>query len=160
MGIAQATGMAPASDNSCNYKNSVEGGLKGGKASFHKKVSIHNENLDRQKQHRQWCLHAAATIDGRRTSRSAFSVLGWVPCEPWWCLYDYAVCLPLMRQVEPCLFTEVDHIVAHLKGSVGYPRFQCRHCNGHAWLGKYFPVLSKLLSTNLTSQNFHAHMLK
>ena len=66
----------------------------------------------------------------------------------------------LMRQVEPCLFTEADRFVARSKGPVGYPGFQCRHCNGHAGLGKYFPVSSKSLSTNSTSQNIHAHMLK
>jgi hypothetical protein len=38
--------------------------------------------------------------------------------------------------------------------------FQCRHCKGHAGLGKYFPVSSKSLSTNSTSQNIHSHLLK
>jgi hypothetical protein len=66
----------------------------------------------------------------------------------------------LMRQVEPCLFTESDRFVARSKGPIGYPGFQCRHCNGHAGLGKYFPVSSKSLSTNSTSQNIHAHLLK
>jgi hypothetical protein len=66
----------------------------------------------------------------------------------------------LMRQVEPCRFTEADRFVARSKGPVGYPGFQCRHCNGHAGLGKYFPVSSKSLSTNSTSQNIHAHLLK
>jgi hypothetical protein len=66
----------------------------------------------------------------------------------------------LMRQVETCHFTEADRFVARSKGPVGYPGFQCRHCTGHAGLGKYFPVLSKSLSTNSTSQNIHAHLLK
>lgn len=66
----------------------------------------------------------------------------------------------LMRQVEPCLFTEADRFVARSKGPIGYPGFQCRHCNGHAGLGKYFPISSKSLSTNSTSQNIHAHLLK
>lgn len=66
----------------------------------------------------------------------------------------------LMRQVEPCRFTEADRFVARSKGPVGYPGFQCRHCNGHAGLGKYFPVSAKSLSTNSTSQNIHAHLLK
>eukprot|EP00980_Cylindrotheca_fusiformis_P022791 scaffold9765_cov54-Cylindrotheca_fusiformis.AAC.1 len=66
----------------------------------------------------------------------------------------------LMRQVEPCFFTEADRFVARSKGPVGYPGFQCRHCNGHAGLGKYFPVSSKSLATNSTSQNIHAHLLK
>lgn len=66
----------------------------------------------------------------------------------------------LMRQVESCHFTEADRFVARSKGPVGYPGFQCRHCNGHAGLGKYFPVSSKSLATNSTSQNIHAHLLK
>lgn len=66
----------------------------------------------------------------------------------------------LMSQVESCLFTEADRFVARSKGPVGYPGFQCRHCNGHAGLGKYFPVTAKSLSTNSTSQNIHAHLLK
>ena len=66
----------------------------------------------------------------------------------------------LMRQVESCRFTEADRFVARSKGPVGYPGFQCRHCNGHAGLGKYFPVSAKSLSTNSTSQNIHAHLLK
>lgn len=66
----------------------------------------------------------------------------------------------LMRQVETCHFTEADRFVARSKGPVGYPGFQCRHCTGHAGLGKYFPVSSKSLSTNSTSQNIHAHLLK
>lgn len=66
----------------------------------------------------------------------------------------------LMRQVESCHFTEADRFVARSKGPVGYPGFQCRHCKGHAGLGKYFPVTSKSLATNSTSQNIHAHLLK
>jgi hypothetical protein len=66
----------------------------------------------------------------------------------------------LMHQVESCNFTESDRFVARSKGPVGYPGFQCSHCNGHAGLGKYFPVSAKSFSTNSTSQNIHAHLLK
>lgn len=66
----------------------------------------------------------------------------------------------LMSQVEACRFTEADRFVARSKGPVGYPGFQCKHCSGHAGLGKYFPVSAKSLSTNSTSQNIHAHLLK
>lgn len=66
----------------------------------------------------------------------------------------------LMRQVESCQFTEADRFVARSKGPVGCPGFQCRHCHGHAGLGKYFPISSRSLSTNSTSQNIHAHILK
>lgn len=77
---------------------------------------------------------------------------------------DYLMVPPyvffLMSQVEACRFTEADRFVARSKGPVGYPGFQCKHCNGHAGLGKYFPVTAKSLSTNSTSQNIHAHLLK
>jgi hypothetical protein len=66
----------------------------------------------------------------------------------------------LMRQVEATHFTEADRFVARSKGPVGYSGFQCRHCHGHAGLGKYFPISSKSLSTNSTSQNIHSHLLK
>ena len=66
----------------------------------------------------------------------------------------------LMRQVESTRFTEADRFVARSKGPVGYAGFQCRHCHGHAGLGKYFPVTAKSLSTNSTSQNIHSHLLK
>lgn len=66
----------------------------------------------------------------------------------------------LIRQVEATHFTESDRFVARSKGPLGYPGFQCRHCRGHAGLGKYFPVSAKSLSTNSTSQNIHSHLLK
>ena len=66
----------------------------------------------------------------------------------------------LMRQVEYTRFTEADRFVARSKGPVGYAGFQCRHCHGHAGLGKYFPISSKSFSTNSTSQNVHSHLLK
>jgi hypothetical protein len=66
----------------------------------------------------------------------------------------------LMCQVERTHFTEADRFVARSKGPVGFSGFQCRHCHGHAGLGKYFPVSSKSLSTNSTSQNIHSHLLK
>jgi hypothetical protein len=66
----------------------------------------------------------------------------------------------LMRQVETAHFTEADRFVARSKGPVGYSGFQCRHCHGHAGLGKYFPITAKSLSTNSTSQNIHSHLLK
>jgi hypothetical protein len=66
----------------------------------------------------------------------------------------------LMRQVERTHFTEADRFVARSKGPIGFPGFQCRHCRGHAGLGKYFPVTTKSLSTNSTSQNIHSHLLK
>jgi len=66
----------------------------------------------------------------------------------------------LMSNVESCQFTEVDRFVARSKGPLGTAGFQCRHCHGHAGLGKYFPVSPKALATNSTSQNLHAHLLK
>eukprot|EP00549_Striatella_unipunctata_P011768 CAMPEP_0118690760 /NCGR_PEP_ID=MMETSP0800-20121206/10296_1 /TAXON_ID=210618 ORGANISM="Striatella unipunctata, Strain CCMP2910" /NCGR_SAMPLE_ID=MMETSP0800 /ASSEMBLY_ACC=CAM_ASM_000638 /LENGTH=408 /DNA_ID=CAMNT_0006588449 /DNA_START=544 /DNA_END=1770 /DNA_ORIENTATION=+ len=66
----------------------------------------------------------------------------------------------LMRQVEKCRFEEADRFVARSKGPLGFAGFQCRHCSGHAGLGKYFPISAKSLATNSTSQNIHAHLLK
>jgi hypothetical protein len=66
----------------------------------------------------------------------------------------------LMHHVEATHFTEADRFVARSKGPVGYSGFQCRHCHGHAGLGKYFPITAKSLSTNSTSQNIHSHLLK
>ena len=82
------------------------------------------------------------------------------------------ICLPIdqkmippyvffvLRQVERCHFSESDRFVARSKGPVGFAGFQCKHCTGHAGLGKYFPLSAKSLGTNSTSQNIHAHILK
>jgi hypothetical protein len=66
----------------------------------------------------------------------------------------------VLRQVERCQFSESDRFVARSKGPVGFAGFQCKHCIGHAGLGKYFPLSAKSLGTNSTSQNIHAHILK
>ena len=66
----------------------------------------------------------------------------------------------LMSQVQATTFTEADSYVARSKGPIGYAGFECKHCSGHAGLGKYFPSSIKSLCTNSTSQNIHGHMLK
>jgi len=66
----------------------------------------------------------------------------------------------LLRQVEPCQFTDADRYIARSRCSTGFNGFQCRHCSGHAGLGKYFPTSPKALSTNSTSQNIFSHILK
>lgn len=66
----------------------------------------------------------------------------------------------LLRQVEPCQFTEADRYIARSRCTTGFNGFQCRHCAGHAGLGKYFPTSTKALSTNSTSQNIFSHVLK
>lgn len=66
----------------------------------------------------------------------------------------------LLRQVELCHFSEADMFIARSKGKIGFSGFKCRHCFGHAGLGKYFPSSSKSLSTNSTSQNLHSHLMK
>ncbi len=70
--------------------------------------------------------------------------------------YVYA----LMRQVQPCHFTEADRFLSRSKSPIGFAGFECRHCNGHAGLGRYFPISPKALSTNSTSQNIFSHMQK
>jgi len=66
----------------------------------------------------------------------------------------------LLRQVEPCQFTDADRYIARSRCAIGFNGFQCRHCSGHAGLGKYFPTTQKALSTNSTSQNIFSHVLK
>lgn len=66
----------------------------------------------------------------------------------------------LMRQVQPCSFTEADRFIARSKSTIGFKGFECRYCSGHAGLGKYFPTSPKGLSTNSTSQNIYSHLMK
>jgi hypothetical protein len=66
----------------------------------------------------------------------------------------------LLRQLEPCQFTDADRYIARSRCPQGFHGFQCRHCSGHAGLGKYFPTSPKALSTNSTSQNIFSHVLK
>lgn len=70
----------------------------------------------------------------------------------------YVYCL--MRQVQPCRFTEADRFLSRSKSSIDFRGFECRHCNGHAGLGRYFPSNPKALSTNSTSQNIYSHLQK
>ena len=77
---------------------------------------------------------------------------------------DEAIITPflyaLLRQVEPCQFTDADKYIARSRCSTGFNGFQCRHCSGHAGLGKYFPTSQRALATNSTSQNIFSHVLK
>lgn len=66
----------------------------------------------------------------------------------------------LLRQVEKCQFTDADRYIARSRCPIGFTGFQCRHCSGHAGLGKYFPTSPKALSTNSTTQNIFSHLLK
>ena len=66
----------------------------------------------------------------------------------------------LMSQLQATTFTEADRFVARSKGPIGYAGFECRHCAGHAGLGKYFPSSAKGMCTNSTSQNIHGHLVK
>ncbi len=70
----------------------------------------------------------------------------------------YVYCL--MRQVQPCIFSEADRFLSRSKSKVGFAGFECRWCSGHAGLGRYFPSNPKALSTNSTSQNIYSHIQK
>ena len=149
-----------------NYKNSVEGGLKGGKASFHKKVGIYNENWDWQKQHRQWCLQQQPlTVEEHQKQEAHFqAVLGWVPCEPWRCLYDSAVRLLLMCQVELCLFTKADHIYCGtLEGTVWLSWILMPALQWSRLVGKVLPGIIQIVIHQLDQPKYscaHAQMLQ
>lgn len=66
----------------------------------------------------------------------------------------------LLRQLEPCCFTDADKYISRSRCSVGFNGFQCRHCSGRTGLGKYFPTSPKAFATNSTCQNIFSHLLK
>jgi hypothetical protein len=92
--------------------------------------------------------------DGKTTKKEEYIVFP----EDKSTITPYVYCL--MRQVQPCIFTEADRFLSRSKSSVGFAGFECRHCNGHAGLGRYFPSTPKALSTNSTSQNIFSHVQK
>jgi hypothetical protein len=66
----------------------------------------------------------------------------------------------LLEQVEVCYYTEADSNLARSKGLIGFPGIQCRHCHGHAGIGKYFPATPEALTLNSVSQNLYSHLMK
>jgi len=69
----------------------------------------------------------------------------------------------LMSQMESCVFTEEDRAGSRSKVKnimVGYPGMQCKHCNGKAGVGRYFPFSIQALSLANSDRNIHNHIKK
>jgi hypothetical protein len=69
----------------------------------------------------------------------------------------------LLDQMETCQFTEEDRSGGRskIKGySVGYPGMQCKHCQGKAGFGRYFPATLEALALANSDRNVYNHLQK
>jgi hypothetical protein len=69
----------------------------------------------------------------------------------------------LMEQMETCQFKEEDRTGGRSKikdNEVGFPGMQCRHCQGKAGFGRYFPATSSALALANSDRNIHNHIQK
>lgn len=69
----------------------------------------------------------------------------------------------LMEQMETCQFKEEDRTGGRSKikdNEVGFPGMQCRHCQGKAGFGRYFPATSSALALANSDRNIHNHVQK
>jgi hypothetical protein len=69
----------------------------------------------------------------------------------------------LMSQMESCTFSEEDRSGSRSKVKdikVGFPGMQCKHCNGKAGVGRYFPFSIQALSLANSDRNIHNHIKK
>ena len=69
----------------------------------------------------------------------------------------------LMKQMQTCRFTESDRVGGRSKikdNEVGFPGMECRHCQGRAGFGRYFPSSVAALSLANSDRNVYNHLLK
>lgn len=69
----------------------------------------------------------------------------------------------LMDQMETCQFTEEDRTGGRSKiknNDVGFPGMQCKHCNGKAGFGRYFPASVSALALANSDRNINNHIQK
>ncbi len=69
----------------------------------------------------------------------------------------------LMDQMQTCLFTEADRTGGRSKikdNEVGFPGMECRHCQGRAGFGRYFPSSVAALSLANSDRNVYNHLRK
>lgn len=74
---------------------------------------------------------------------------------------DYLYCL--MEQMETCQFTEEDRSGGRSKikdNEVGFPGMQCKHCQGKAGFGRYFPTSASALALANSDRNIFNHLQK
>lgn len=69
----------------------------------------------------------------------------------------------LMEQMQTCKFTEEDRTGGRSKvkdNDVGFPGMECRHCQGRAGFGRYFPSSVAALSLANSDRNVFNHLQK
>lgn len=69
----------------------------------------------------------------------------------------------LMDQMETCKFAEEDRIGGRSKikdNEVGFPGMQCKHCQGKAGFGRYFPTSANALALANSDRNIFNHIQK
>ena len=69
----------------------------------------------------------------------------------------------LMDQMQTCRFTEEDRTGGRSKikdNEVGFPGMECRHCQGRAGFGRYFPTSVAALSLANSDRNVYNHLQK
>eukprot|EP00526_Cylindrotheca_closterium_P011558 CAMPEP_0113631574 /NCGR_PEP_ID=MMETSP0017_2-20120614/16408_1 /TAXON_ID=2856 /ORGANISM="Cylindrotheca closterium" /LENGTH=495 /DNA_ID=CAMNT_0000542089 /DNA_START=206 /DNA_END=1693 /DNA_ORIENTATION=- /assembly_acc=CAM_ASM_000147 len=69
----------------------------------------------------------------------------------------------LMDQMETCQFTEEDRSGGRSKiknNTVGFPGMQCKHCQGKAGFGRYFPSSVNALALANSDRNINNHLQK
>ncbi len=69
----------------------------------------------------------------------------------------------LMDQMQTCRFTEADRTGGRSKikdNEVGFPGMECRHCQGRAGFGRYFPSSVAALSLANSDRNVYNHLKK
>jgi len=77
--------------------------------------------------------------------------------EPYATTFSYN----LLRQMQPCVFTEADRLGKRKGLPPGFPGLACRHCFGGYGSGRFFPSSIKTLSdTSKTLNVLHNHMLR
>merc|ERR1711865_1326575 len=69
----------------------------------------------------------------------------------------------LMAQMQTCCFTESDRTGVRSKikdNQVGFPGMECRHCQGRAGFGRYFPNTVSAFSLANSDRNVYNHLQK
>ena len=69
----------------------------------------------------------------------------------------------LMNQMETCKFAEEDRTGGRSKikdNEVGFPGMQCKHCQGKAGFGRYFPTTASALALANSDRNIFNHIQK
>lgn len=69
----------------------------------------------------------------------------------------------LLEQMQTCHFTEEDRTGGRSKiknNDIGFPGMQCKHCEGKAGFGRYFPTSANALALANSDRNIYNHIKK